>query len=150
MNGNLRSSAESDDAETHTLMSNLAFTTNTGDNAATSTSYISDLDQWTTALGAGSTGTILFSGVKEDGTVFTDQPVTWTGAAAGTGETMQSVLDQITALYDDSTAILNADGKIVISSNSAGYNQAQVTGMSYAAVAGDALTVPTYFDYFAR
>ena len=147
MNGNLRSSAETDDAQTHALISNLAFTSNSGDNAATSTTYISDLDQWTTALGAGNTGTILFSGIKEDGTVFTDQPITWTGAASGTGETMQSVLDQVTALYDDSTAILNADGKIILTANSPGYNLAQVTGMSYVAVAGDALTVPTYFDY---
>jgi hypothetical protein len=141
------SSAETDDAETHTLISNLAFTSNSGDNAATSATYISDLDQWSTALGAGSTGTILFSGIKEDGTAFANQPITWTGAAAGTGDTMQSILDQITALYDDSTAILNADGKIVITANSPGYNLAQVTGMSYAAAAGDALTVPTYFDY---
>ncbi|MHC4950234.1 MAG: flagellar hook protein FlgE, partial [Planctomycetota bacterium] len=131
MNGNLRSSA----------------TSNSGDNAATSVTYISDLDQWSTALGVGDTGTIQFSGIKEDGTVFTNQPITWTGAAAGTGDTMQSILDQITALYDDSTAILNADGRIVISANSPGYNLAQVTGMSYVAAAGDALTVPTYFDY---
>jgi len=147
MNGNLRSSAEADDAETHTLISNLAFTSNSGDNAATSSTYLSDLDQWSTALGVGSTGTILFSGIKEDGTVFTNQPITWTGAAAGTGETMQSILDQITALYDDSTAILNADGKIVLTANTAGYNLAQVTGMSYVPAAGDSLTLPTYFDY---
>lgn len=147
LNGNLRSSAESDDAETHTLISNMAFTSNSGDNPATSATYMSDLDQWTVPLGVGDTGTILVSGIQEDGTVFTNQPVTWTGAAAGAGETMQDILDQISALYIDSTASLNAEGKIVITSNNGGYNLAQVTGMTYSPAGADSLTLPTYFNY---
>jgi flagellar hook protein FlgE len=73
MNGNLRSSAETSDATTHKLTSNTAFTTEAGSNAATASTYLSDLDQWSTGLGVGDTGTILISGVKEDGTVFTNQ-----------------------------------------------------------------------------
>ena len=147
MNGNLRSSSETVDLESHILISNLAFTSNGGDNAASSGTYLSDLDQWTAGLGVGDTGTILFSGIQEDGTVFTDQPITWTGAAAGAGETMQDILDQVTALYNDSTASLNAEGNIVLTANTSGYNQAMVTGMSYVPAAGDTLTVPTHFDY---
>jgi flagellar hook protein FlgE len=147
MNGNLRSSAQATDATTHKLISNLAFTTGTGDSTATANSYISSLDQWGTGLAVGDTGTILLSGIKEDGTVFTNQPITWTGAAAGAGETMQDILDQITALYDNSTATLNADGKIVLTSNTAGYNLAEITGMSYSAAGAESLELPTYFDY---
>ncbi len=147
LNGNLRSSAQSTDATVHRLISNMAFTTTSGANVASASTYMSDLDQWTTGLGVGDTGTILLSGIKEDGTVFTNQAVTWTGAAAGAGDTMQDVLDQISALYDSSTATLNADGKIVLTSNTAGYNQAQITGMSYSAAGADELTMPTYFDY---
>lgn len=147
LNGNLRSSAESEDAETHTLVSNTAFTSNSGDNPATAATYMSDLDQWTAPLAVGDTGTILISGIQEDGTVFTNQPVTWTGAAAGAGETIQDVLDQISALYIDSTASLNSEGKIVVTANTGGYNQAQVTGMSYTPAAGESMSLPTYFDY---
>ena len=147
LNGNLRSSAQSTDATVHRLISNTALTTGSGSNVASANSYISDLDQWTTALAVGDTGTILLSGIKEDGTVFTNQPITWTGAASGSGQTMQHILDQISALYNNSTATLNPDGKIVLTANTAGYNQAQITGMTYSPAGGDALTLPTYFNY---
>lgn len=147
LNGNLRSSSETNDAETHTLLANVAFTSNGGGNPATESTFLSDLDQWTTPLGVGDTGTILMSGIREDGTTFTNQAITWTGAAAGSGETMQDILDQISALYNDSTASLNADGKIIITANEGGYNLAQVTGMSYSPTGADSLELPTYFDY---
>lgn len=147
MNGNLRSSAQATDATTHKLVGNLAFTTDSGDNTATAATYISDLDQWSTGLAVGDTGTILLSGIREDGTVFTNQPITWTGAAPGAGETMQDILNQISALYDHSTATLNSDGKIALTSNTSGYNLAEITGMAYVPDAGDALQMPTYFNY---
>lgn len=148
MNGNLRSSADSTAATTHKLVSNMSFTTGSGDQVATADTYMSNLDQWGgTPLATGSTGTIYVSGVKEDGTAFTNQPVTWTGAAAGAGATLQDVLDQISALYDNSTASLNADGKITVTGNSAGYSQAQVTGMSYSPAGAESLDIPTFFDY---
>jgi len=147
LNGNLRSSAQSTDATVHKLIANMALTTGSGSNVAGANSYISDLDQWTTPLAVGATGTILLSGIREDGTVFTNQPITWTGSAPGAGQTMQHILDQISALYTNSTATLNPDGKILLTSNAAGYNQAQITGMSYSPAGADALTLPTYFDY---
>jgi flagellar hook protein FlgE len=148
MNGNLRSSADSTAATTHKIISNTSFTINSGDQVATSNSYLSDLDQWGgTPLGVGSTGTIYISGIREDGTTFTNQAVTWTGAAPGSGATMQDILDQISALFNNSTATLNADGKIVITGNSAGYSLAQITGMSYSPAGGESLQIPTFFDY---
>lgn len=148
MNGNLRSSAESTAATTNKLSANLALTVSSGDQVAQADTYMSDLDQWgSSPLGAGDTGTILMSGIKEDGTVFTNQPITWTGAASGAGATVQDILDQITALYDNSTATLNSEGKITITGNSAGYSLAQVTGMTYDPDGTESLDIPTYFDY---
>jgi flagellar hook protein FlgE len=148
MNGNLRSSAESTAATTNKIVSNLALTVNSGDQVAQANTYLSDLDQWgSTPLTTGDTGTILVSGVREDGTVFTNQPITWTGAASGTGDTVQDVLDQITGLYTNSTATLNSEGKIVITGNTAGYNLAQVTGMTYDPDGTESLQIPTYFEY---
>ena len=60
---------------------------------------------------------------------------------------MQDVLDQISALYNDSTASLSAEGKIIIAANHSGYNLSQVTGMTYSPAAGDSMELPTYFDY---
>lgn len=147
LNGNLRASAESTSATIHRIVSNLAFTTGGGERVATSNTYLSDLDQWETPLGVGETGTILVSGFLEDGTEFTDQPITWVGAASGAGPTIQDLLDQITALFTDSTATLNTDGKIVVTANSSGYNLAMITGMTYVPAGSDELTLPTFFDY---
>lgn len=147
MNGNLRSSAESTAATTNKIVANTAFTVNSGDQVAQASTYMSDLDQWgSTPLGIGDTGTILISGVKEDGTVFTNKPITWTGAASGAGATVKNILDKISALYDNSIASLNTDGKIVITST-AGYSLAQVTNMTYSPDGAEKLTVPTFFDY---
>ncbi|MHC5060037.1 MAG: flagellar hook protein FlgE [Planctomycetota bacterium] len=147
INGNLRSSTESTTAATrHKITGNLAYTTGSGASVATASSYMCDLDQWNTALGVSDTGTIRLSGIKEDGTTFTDEDVTWTGAASG-GDTWQTVLTQITALFDESTATLNSDGKIEITGNSGtGYSTAQITAMSYEAAGTDDLDVSTFFD----
>ena len=148
LNGNLRSSSDADDAVTQLLAANTIFSTASGGSAATLNSFMADLDQWGgSPLGVGDTGTILISGTREDGTVFTNQPVTWTGAPVGFGATVQDVMDQITALYDDSSASLNAEGKIILTANDGGYNLSQVTGMTYSPAGGEALELPTYFDY---
>jgi flagellar hook protein FlgE len=138
LNGNLRSSNGA--PTTHKLISDLSFTSDGGDQAATNTTLISELDQLTGTLV--DEGTIRISGVKEDGTVFTDSAITFEA-----GDTMGDVLAQISALYDDSTATLNADGKIVITGNTPGYSLAQVTDMTYVPDGTETLTIPTYFDY---
>lgn len=147
LNGNLRASAEDTSATVNKIMSNLALTTGNGERVATANTFLSDLDQWVTPLAEGETGTIRISGVLEDGTVFTDEEITWTGAAPGSGPTVQDLLDQITALFNDSTASLNSDGKIVLTANQSGYNLGMITNMSYVPADSDELTLPTFFDY---
>jgi flagellar hook protein FlgE len=147
LNGNLRSSASATDATTHKVTGNLAFTTGSGSSAAAASTYICDLDQWDTTLAVGATGTIQVSGVKEDGTTFTNQNITWTGAASGSGDTLQTILDQLTALFDATTATLNSDGKIVLTADEAGYSLAQVTSMTYVPSGADDLNIPTFFWY---
>jgi flagellar hook protein FlgE len=138
LNGNLRSSNGVPVA--NKLVANMAFTTGSGDQVATDGTLITGLDQFSGSLASG--GVIHVSGTTEDGTVFTDQHVAITSAS-----TMEDVLDQITALYVDSTASLNSDGKIVITGNTPGYSLAQVTDMTYVPGGTDRLTLPTYFDY---
>ncbi|MHC5083157.1 MAG: flagellar hook-basal body complex protein, partial [Planctomycetota bacterium] len=55
--------------------------------------------------------------------------------------------DQISAAFPDNTATLNADGEIVLTSDTPGYSQAMVTGMTYNPSDASVLTIPTYFDY---
>jgi flagellar hook protein FlgE len=138
VNGNLRSSNGT--PTTHKLVADMAFTTGSGGQVATDATEIQDLDQLSGTLAG--TGTIQISGVTEDGTVFTDEDVTFEA-----DDTIQDILDQITALFDDSTATLNADGKITITGNTSGYSLAQITGMSYDPDVAEELTVPGYFDY---
>ena len=152
INGNLRSTTGTA-GPINQIMGNQAYTTTGGTMIASSNSSMSDLDQWSTALAVGDTGTFRISGVKQDGTTFTNQDVTWTGAAAGSGDTVQDVLTQITALFDvgasppTSVATLNTDGKILITDSASGYSQAQITAMSYIPDAADSLSSPTFFDY---
>lgn len=145
INGNLRAIASASDATAQTISGDLALTTGSGTSAASATTYMSDLDQWNTALGVGVTGTIRISGVKEDGTTFTNQDVTWTGAAAGAGDTVQDVLDQVTALFDSSTATLDSSGNLVVTSTD-GYSLANITSMSYVPGGDSSLSVPTFFS----
>lgn len=147
LNGNLRASADDTAATVNKIMSNLALTTGNGERVATANTFLSDLDQWVTPLAEGETGTIRISGVLEDGTVFTDKEIPCTGAAPGSGPTVQYLLDQITGLFNDSTASLNSDGKIVLTANRSGYNLAMITNMTYVPADSDELTLPTFFDY---
>lgn len=144
VNGNLRITAAASDARPQTITGNMAYTT--GGSVASASTYISDLDQWSTTLAAGATGTIRVSGVREDGTTFSNMDVTWTGAAAGSGETVQDILDQISSLFTNSTARLDSSGNIVLQSAD-GYSLANITSMTYVPAADDSLSVPTFFDW---
>lgn len=143
MNGNLRSSADSNQATYNKVVSDTAFTVNSGSNTASGTTLLADLDQWGAGGSTGyETGELLISGVKEDGTAFTNQSITW-----GAGATMQDVLDQISALYDNSIATLDSSGRITVTGLESGYSQAQVTGLSYVPGGAESLTLPSYFNY---
>lgn len=143
MNGNLRSSADSNQATYNKIISNAAFTTNSGANSANSSTLLSDLDQWGPGGSTGfESGKILISGIKEDGTTFENEEITW-----GPDARMGDILDQISALFNNSTATLDSSGHIVLTALDKGYNQANITGMSYVPGAGEMLSLPTYFNY---
>jgi flagellar hook protein FlgE len=143
MNGNLRSSAGSNQATYNKIVSNTSFTVNSGSNTASAATLLADLDQWGSAGSAGyETGSLRVSGIKEDGTTFTDETISWAA-----GATMQDVLDQISALYDNSAATLDSSGRIALTALENGYNLAQITGMSYVPGGTESLELPTYFNY---
>lgn len=143
MNGNLRSSADSNQATYNKIISNAAFTTNSGANSANSSTLLSDLDQWGPGGSTGfESGKILISGIKEDGTTFENEEITW-----GPDARMGDILDKISALFNNSTATLDSSGHIVLTALDKGYNQANITGMSYVPGAGEMLSLPTYFNY---
>jgi flagellar hook protein FlgE len=143
MNGNLRSSADSNQATYNKIISNAAFTTNSGANSANSSTSLSDLDQWGPGGSTGfESGKILISGIKEDGTTFENEEITW-----GPDARMGDILDKISALFNNSTATLDSSGHIVLTALDKGYNQANITGMSYVPGAGEMLSLPTYFNY---
>jgi flagellar hook protein FlgE len=143
MNGNLRSSADSNQATFNKIAANASFTVNSGANTAGATTLLSDLDQWGAGGSAGyETGQMLISGVKEDGTTFTDEAISWAA-----GATMQDILDQISALYDNSIATLDSTGRITVTALESGYNLSQITNMSYVPGGAESLSLPTYFNY---
>ena len=145
MNGNLRSSADSNQATFNKIVANASFTVNSGAGTASGTTLLSDLDQWGSGGSTGyETGQLLVSGIKEDGTAFTDEAISWAA-----GATMQDVLDQISALYDNSIATLDSSGKITVTALESGYNLSQITDMSYVPGGTESLTLPTYFNYSA-
>ena len=84
LNGNLRSSADSNQATYNKIISNTAFTTNSGANGANSSALLSELDQWGPGgLTGFESGKILISGIKEDGTTFEKEEITWGPDADG-------------------------------------------------------------------
>ncbi len=140
MNGNLRSSADSNQATYNRIVSNAAFTTSGGANAANETTLLSNLDQW--EGGFHEDGSILLSGIREDGTTFENAAISW-----GAATTMDDILSQISGLYNNSSATLDSSGRIVLTGLDRGYSEAQITGMSYASGAAESLSLPTYFNY---
>ncbi len=142
MNGNLRATAETTDATTHKLTGDVALTNSSS--PAAETDNMCDIDQWTG--GIGDVGTIRISGIQEDGTAFGPTDVTWTGAAAPAGPTVRDVLDDIEALFTDTSASLDQDGNIVLTGNSAGYSQAAITSIAYVPSGAETFTLPDNFD----
>jgi flagellar hook protein FlgE len=141
INGNLRSSADSTAATRHKLTGNLAFTVSSAP-ATTDTTLIS-LDQFANPdPDLTPHGDISITGFRADGS---------TALAAGDytvtdASTVQNLLDWISGKFPTETATLDSDGNIVLTADSAGYNQATITGMTYTADEDETFTMPTFFD----
>jgi flagellar hook protein FlgE len=143
INGNLRSSAESSAAVTQKLTSNLAFTTTSGASPATTLTAISALDQFAFNGDAEPHGTIAITGLQADGVT----PLAGGNfSVALDTTTVQDMLTWMSGKFPTATATLNSDGEITLTSDSPGYSQVAITGLTYTPAGTETLEMPTYFD----
>ena len=144
INGNLRSSAESTAATRHKLTSNLAFTVSGA--PATTDTLLVDLDQFANPdPDVSPHGDISITGFQADGTTAI-AGADYTVVEGAAPSTIQMLLDWISGKFTTETATLSSDGEIVLTADSAGYNQATITGMTYTADEDETFTMPTFFD----
>ncbi|MHB0946316.1 MAG: flagellar hook protein FlgE [Sedimentisphaerales bacterium] len=136
VSGNLSSDSVLTTPNTNVLISNLQYTT-TGGTAATSSSTLVSLEQWSgTATPA---GTITISGIDPDGTAYT----TGLTLAVSSTTTVGDLVDQInTALDGNATASL-VNGKIKITDDESGYSKSDLN-FTYSGTG--ALETPGYFE----
>jgi len=141
--GNLSSDAVFATTQTQKLASDIQFTTGTS-TAATSSTLISALDQFSGAFGTTDTdGTLYVTGYQPDGTAVTDA----TGLDVDATTTMADVLSYIESQLGASNVTASmSNGQIVVTDDASGYSRSDVA-FSYTASSDgtDALTVPAYF-----
>lgn len=135
VSGNLSANSAFSVKQTQVMTSNLAYTYNNG-TAATETTKISQLDQYSGTL---MSGTITISGYNKDGTAF-DSGLTF---AIDGSTTLGDLINHLNNnVLDGSTASL-ANGQILITDDTSGYSKTDIT-LSYS---GDgSLTTPAYFE----
>ena len=152
--GNLSPDARLSTPQTQVLASTIAYTT--GSVAATGSTDLDDLDQFSGAFAVGQTGTITVSGYNHDGTALT--------AGAGSlsldvdaGTDLDALIAHINTVLSD-PANQNADGtyataslsngQIVVTDGVSGYSKLDMN-LAYTTSTGgtDALTMPGYFEY---
>jgi len=135
VSGNLSADAAFATTQTQVITSDLPYTYNDG-TSATSATLISNLDQYSGTLTA---GTITISGYDKDGTAF-DSGLT---LAIDATTTVGDLIDHLnTNVLDGSTASL-INGQIRITDDTSGYSKTDMT-LSYA---GDGtLETPSYFE----
>jgi flagellar hook protein FlgE len=135
VSGNLSADATFSITRTQVMTSNLAYTYDNG-TAATDTTLISELDQYSGTL---SSGTITIAGFDQDGTAF-DTGLTFDIDGSTTLGDLINHLN--TNVLNGSTASI-VNGQIRITDDNAGYSKTDMT-LSYS---GDgSLTVPGYFE----
>jgi flagellar hook protein FlgE len=118
MTGNL--SADNSEASTNLLSSGTRYTA--GGAAASTTTAIGDLDQFTGTVGAADEITVTGTG-RDGSTISTTLGVTST-------TTVGDLIDKINSVYPDSTASLT-DGVIYLTDNTSGYSRTDIN-LSYA------------------
>jgi flagellar hook protein FlgE len=138
--GNLSADAELDVAQTNVLTSNVAYTTNNGTTALTTTE-LDELDQFSGTFGA--TTTITASGLDPSGNALVDAAsLTVTGAT-----TLQDVIDHLNNNVLTSTEQVASlvSGKIRVTDVSGGYSRSDVA-LTWADDGSATLTMPVYFE----
>ena len=143
--GNLSSNASLATAETNIIKSDITFTTGSG-TAATSSTEIDQLDQFSGAFGAVDTdGKLFVTGIQPDGTAVTDAIGLDIDAGTIIGDVLTYIDTQLGA--GNVTASISNDGRIVIEDDSSGFSKTDVA-LSYTASSDgtDSLALPGYFE----
>jgi flagellar hook protein FlgE len=136
--GNLSADATLDTTLTNSLTSNIAYTTGSG-TAATGTTELSDLDQFTS--GTLTSATITVTGYDHDGVALTDgTPLDVTATT-----TLNDVIDHVNSVLGTSGTASLVNGKIRITDTESGYSLSDV-GLAFANSGTAELKVPSYFE----
>jgi len=142
--GNLSKDATLDTTQTNVLKSDISYTTNSG-TAATASTEIDQLDQFSGSFGAVDTdGKLYVTGYEPDGTQVTDA----VGLDVDASTTLGDVLTYIdTQLGAGNVTASISNGRIVVTDDSSGHSRADVK-LSYTKSndGDDSLTVPAYFE----
>ena len=143
VSGNLSADASLATTQTNLLRSDTTYTSS-GSNALGST-RISDLDQFSGALGVvDKDGKLYVTGVQPDGTAVTDA----VGLDVDVNTTLADVLTYIdTQLGAANVTASISNGRIVVTDDNSGYSQTDIA-LSYTGSSDgtDSLTVPGYFE----
>jgi len=137
--GNLSSDATAATAGTQKLKSSTSLTTNSG-TAATSSTLITDLDQYT--AGTLSSAVIEVTGYEPDGTAVTDGTGMTVDAATTVGDLLTYIDTQLGA--SNVTASLS-NGRIVVTDDASGYSRSDLA-LEFTNSGTATLTVPAYFE----
>lgn len=142
--GNLSSDATFVTTQTQKLTSNAALTTSSG-TAASTTTLIGSLDQFSGSFGTTDTdGKLYVTGYQPDGTAVADT----TGLDVSATTTVADVLSYIESQLGASNVTASlVNGKIVVTDDTAGYSRSDVA-LSYTGSSDgtDSLTLPAYFE----
>ncbi len=137
--GNLSSDASFSTPQTNVLTSNITYTTN-GGTAATGSTEIDQLDQFSGTFGT--TTTITASGYDPDGNTLSDTGLTVTGST-----TLQDLIDHLNNNVLDSNEQVASlvGGRIRITDVQSGYSRSDF-GLTFADNGTASLTMPSYFE----
>jgi flagellar hook protein FlgE len=139
ISGNLSADAAFATTQTNVLKSNIAFTTDSG-TAATSSTQIVDLDQFSGTLSG--SPVIKVTGYEPDGTEIEDA----TGLSVTSTTTLGDLLTYIDSKLGASNVTASiSSGKIAVTDDASGYSLTDVA-LSYTAGGSESLTLPGYFE----
>lgn len=141
INGNLRSEVPStitDAAVKNVVTADQAYTIS-GSPVTATTPLTNAIAQMTGAFSGNAS--IAVTGVNKAGTAVTAQSFNIT-----TGDTMQDILDGISAEFTGSTATLNTSGQIVLTDDVAGFSETALTTLAYTPSSGnETFTMPVNY-----
>jgi flagellar hook protein FlgE len=141
VSGNLSTDATFATTQTNVIKSAVTYTTNNGTTASTTTE-LSDLDQWTS--GTLGTCTITASGYDPSGNALSDASGLTVTATTTLGDLINHLNNNVLTSTEQVASLSN--GKIVITDASSGYSKSDLK-LTFANTGGTVdLTMPAYFE----